>query len=1130
MIRRNYYAPRAETAHVPPRKKVGGLSAIMAIPVPRASGPFTNTYGQLESGPPMEGMAVVEFLMENIVKTIATDTGGGVDSHILFEQRVTPEVYSKCMEEDRCPDASRDPKVLLVIWVLLGPAHAYQLPLTIEDTFNRYAADKKFVIPKDRPCIRTPDDFSRALNWFRQSSARSFMGSGGSIIDDMQTPGNLWWVFAPPDWGNTYARIQRGNYASIEDPAEGGETTLTFHSPYGPNSPHFLFNYGKSPYLFSEGRFRNCYYIGIKAPDELTRSVVLQKLGANVHDVEDDFDPNDYDTDDLITGASDTPAPNQVRDPAYSGHLYDSGFNCTDDISAIARSPYAQFEASRQYPALGNALTFQRYARGDVTNYATFSKYISTTVPLLTQFWKQGGTSIPTVFGEAHFEQQTFERKIARLSPEKARKITGFFLNGSLSDVLFKINNLMVHYLGLSTAQCSITQLIYVGQLMSIFEDVALFHVHLAGVQECGKSYAVMTALKMAPACAHVRADYESALSSTVYDGGQHRRVSYTDEAKELGTNQCELKKTQFEEGVVNVKRLQKDPVTGMFVAAKESVLVAQHSVTTANVCLSGELASRTWECAMPSQTPTARHHSTTRSESAMLAFQCLFLKTAEPKIISSLGLIQVSDHLTKLWAPFQSVREPLLPAIPIRKMKQLTTLAQSYMWIRLTTNYGHIEDDTDRFAAFAMNAFITSIDFSLAYHHFRNVTSSVHRGLIITALCSLARVNIEKTDNAKLIDVTPVLHDGRLVLNGRKWQKQRSRSEFCGFTGMVVSALNTIAPTQSLSPSMVDDYLHKLSIECSDTAIPIFKSDVVQDASVSGCMTLDIVACKPYLLSLEKGMLSMFRRIQHRMSTTDGAVYNTYDEAYFMLSSSIISRILDPKGPAGSFADQIIETELRTFFEANSDSGASKFAFAVALLKARGVIKIADVHCAQYFDEEQASDPTCQKSILTKKYKVKGQQFIGRLCVQNVPIQSGPSGNTLVEEVLADFISVCSNTYHGQTIALSPEFCAGAEPLPTINISPRESEPCMVLNPDYAPDAGTGEDLFGDDNEDSVFSSRTKYIDMNNIEHELQRQHIIDNFPNMTEDAVRDIIRRGSNQKRSHSSEEQDSQRMRYD
>ena len=1115
-----FYAPLLGTADVPARISVDA-SLILHFPLPSSDLPYSSTHGDQSTMVSANLMSGYLFLFEQIIKTLKSTTVPGVRprSKIFFEELVRQDTFEDCKRSGRYPDASRE-KVHTVVWVLLDHEPAHQLQATMEATFTDLQAEdnrrkgKRVQQPISKDNIRSPDDLARALGFLRDTDEAFDYIMSDSVSNLMETEGHLFWYLAPPvaplpAW---VAPLQRNPRVQVRDGGEGIDT-IKWKSPYPDGCTYFLYDFGLKPYCLTPNAdvFLQCYYFGIRPPDDLYRKAIEDSFSL-CQDV--DIDIAEYQSEDLVKGGSPFPAPQQIKDPAYRRAVFDYG-NAAD--MATLRSEIAtpfRVEEVRRYPTICKALQHAVDVRSMVTSIDQAEDFFDHFSLVADRLFGTKSVCIPEMYHNLRTQQSRLNGLFDSMSEARAKCFRSAFIG--ITPYMFenRLDFSWKNCFNLNQAQAAVASLVMVASCMPVLGDCHLVHIQLNGLHQTGKSHAVRAVLETLPEGVVHSQDYASNLAATL--GTQERGVLSQDETESPNsTNDLKVKilKSLTENGFVSSDRVIQNPVTGQYEVQRSMTLGYLFRLETGNFAITDPaLKSRYAEIQMPSTEISAFEPNVDRVNDATYSIRHFYLSsTVVPFSLHAIGTFPITTTVVQVFRSFLKARDPLFPMPGVRDWKKITTIATSQMLIRLNLSFGANRDPKNYAKQIGLNAWLSASDVVTAFSKFTSATNQQYRWTILQALRTMVEITYQKDDNGKIISGSVVKCGGyyRLRQSAGLFSERNGKTLFSRFTQSVGASIAQIAPNARPSDSLIDRTLSELMNETDEQGRPILIR--LADDNNKMSMGLRCSDCCTVLTPVEIAQVKFFRNVQRGMSTrSDGGSRVSFDERWYVLASSLLEKMADPLIDKGAFSDPVISTELEALFSdktifksgaaLNEQSGA-KLAGGLALLQGAGIIGIKNVDIAEYCLE--AREDTVPSEIHKNRFKRLGSHMIGRLCVKishTVPNQ-GDSDDT-IKSILTEFVYLAAPEYKNKMIPLGAPVRASKTTIPSITIPRSGLRESFEIN-DHNHRDETDDDFLSvgrdtSSNRVQFFSGETARIDLGGFENRIQHIHYCRLFPNL--------------------------------
>lgn len=1119
---RRYYAPHLGTAGVVAKQRIEA-SAVLCFPVPKAGIPYACTHGEQATLPRANLLSAYLFVLDAVVKTIRATTtpGAAVRSRILFEQIVNTASFIDCVSQKRYPDASKD-SVQTVIWALLDQETAHQLQATIEAKFTelesedkrRRGSNRRGAIPKtvSMENIRTADHLWHALSVTREGGHMFEYALSNTIPDLMATPGHLFWYLAPPDsFGADVAPLQSNERLVFGGPG-GDDSELTWKSPYPETAPYFLYDFGPRPFCLSPtaDTFATTYFLGTRPDPERYRQAVDESIVLLKQNIECSLDDLiDYDTEDLVRGASDEPGPVQVADPAYRRAIYDEGVEhgCCTGIEAEFSTAYKVAE-TRKYPVFARAIADAVQTRASATDCGMMHGFFEAMVPVVGKLTETPGVAVPPLYAQLRRSQGRLTALLNSMPPSRSKRIRSAFHGLLPYEIASRLDALWKRYLNLGQAQASIASFVFNACCIPILGDLHLVHVQLNGLHATGKSHAVRTVLDMLPEEAVVQQDYASALAATL--SKDERGVLSMDETEQgaaMDPRKVKVLKSLTETGTFSSERTVQDPSTGLYGTQKVQVLAALRRIETGNYAMDDKaMRSRYMEVSMPSITPSTTELNPDRVKLATLTIQYMYMAaTVGPFALNASGLFPITTTVDQVFRAFLAKRDPLFPVPGIRDWKKITTMAVSEMMLRLYSSFGSTKDPLLRSKQYAVNSFVTACDLAQAFSRFSYATNERYRRTILMALRILVDVTLTKVDD--YIGATANVQGGyyRLRASAGLFSEVRGGQKYGRFTQSVSAAVGQVAPHGRPSDALIDRTLAELQNDSDHLGRPVLTKLTDENGKLS--MGLRVSDDCIVLTQAEQIQLKFLRRVQAGMST-DQKAHNSFDEEYYVLSAGLLDQMAEPDGDPEIFSHPVLKAELARLRAEQTRcpafrGGATKeqLVSSIALLRAAGILGIKNVTAADYSQHPIEDDSACVPSILRKGlYKRPGLEMVGRLCVKISHTEPrDDDADDMTASILRDFVSIASPDYQNELVPFAGPLQASLTDIPSITI-PAHCSFTTYPVPDSQYRAPDLHDTFleGSDDEDDgeaktpqFFTGEAPTKDLMHFEDEIRMVHL---------------------------------------
>lgn len=1128
------YAPHLATAEVEAKQCINGACCLCLV-IPRTDIPYTQCFGEQTSKPRVRLLSGILFMMDAIIKTIRDTTVPGTRprSRILFEQLVSSDNYIRCTSEKRYPDASKE-EVQTVIWVILEHEPAHQLQATLEAIFteiqtkdSRKTTTKRVIFdPVSKENIRTPEQLGSALGYIRETDADFEYAMTDSVPQLMEQEGHLLWYLAPPSspLSGSVSPLQRNPKVRMIESDEGNDG-IRWQSPYPEDQPYFLYDFGLKPYCLYPlvDKFAFCYYFGIRPDPDKWRRAVLESF--SLHHQTSDMDINlaDYETEDLVRGVSDFPAPAQVTDPAYKGELCDKSTPVDfQEIMGECQTPF-RVEELKRYSSLAKAVQDMVGDRNRVANANDMNIFFDRCVNISDRFFDEPGNCVPEMYSILRLAQGRLKERILR-GRQSLRKLNAF-IGKTPYEIEKGLDCLWKRHFNLTQAQASVASLIFIGCCLPVLADSHLVHIQLNGIAQTGKSHAVRTVLSVVPEEVVVQQDYASALAATL--GTQERGVISIDEAEDarnMDGTKLKILKSLTENGFVSSERTIQNPITGKYETQKTMCLGYLFRIETGNYTITDPaLRSRFAELTMPSNQIATNEPNPDRITNATEAIQWVYLSsTVFPLSLYAIGSFTITTSIDQVFRSFLSKRDPLFPVPSVRDSKKIVTMAKSQMLMRLNSAFGNTEDSSLRAKQIALNAWVSASDIVTAYAKFSNSTNQSHIRTVLRALRTLIKVDFEKNAQGVIVKGNVVKNNGYYQLQSSAGIYTKNRAGFCLFTRTVCTHIEQINPQGRPSDGLVDRTLDELMTDSDSQGRPILirLSDENNKMSMGLRCSDDCTVLTP----VENAQVRFFRNVQAGFSAringlgTPGA-FNSYDEKYYVMGTNVLDKMTDPDADGTAFSDPILSAEIerlmsdRSAFKAGPNMAEQTpqiLAGGLARLQGAGIIGIKNVVVADYtLEQVEGSVPSV---LIEGRHKSKGSRFAGRLVVRisyTVPNKNDDADDA--SDLLRDFVSLASDAYEGQLIPLSSPLSATKSDVLSITIPQRTSSESFKV-PDHNFSYDDEEDfLFGNDQEEidtpQFFSGATAEVELRDFEEKIQEIHFRRLFPNVPLHVMREMV-----------------------
>ncbi len=1120
---RRYYAPHLGTAGVVAKQRFE-TCVVLCLPIPQPEIPYAFTFGEQSTMSRANLFSAHLFLLDAVVNTIRSTAtpGAQIRSKILFEQFVDSSAFIECVSTKRYPDTTKE-KVQTVVWVLLDQEAAHQLQATLEARFSEMEnEDKRKRANTRRPVhppvsmhnIRTPDQLAHALSVTKEGSPMFDYSLSNTVPELMQTPGHLFWYLAPPDsFGLDIAPLQatrRINFGS----QEGGDGDIVWKSPYPDSAPYFLHDFGPRPFCLvpTADTLASTYFLGTRPDPEKYRrmvdeSIVLLSQNADCS-VEDLID---FETEDLVRGASDDPAPIQVDDPAYRRAIFDEGskVGSCSGIESEFTTAY-KVEETRKYPVVSRAIADSVEIRSKATDRGLMHGFFQAMLPTVAKLTETPGVAVPPLYAKLRRAQSGLALTLKNMSPSRANRIRCAFHGLNPYEIASRLDALWKRYLNLGQAQASIASFLFNACCIPVLGDLHLVHVQLNGLHATGKSHAVRTVLDMLPEEAVVQQDYASALAATL--SKDERGVLSMDETEQSGTadpRKVKVLKSLTETGTFTSERTVQDPSTGLYGTQTVKVLGALRRIETGNYAMDDKaMRSRYMEVSMPSITPSTTEFNPDRVRLGMLTIRNLYMAaTVAPFSMNAMGLFPITTTVDQVFRAFLAKRDPLFPAPGIRDWKKISTMAVSEMMLRLYSSFGSTKDPMLRAKQYAVNSFVTAGDFAQAFSRFSYATNERYRRTVLMALRILIEVKISKDGDQ--IGATANVQGGyyRLRASAGLFSEVRGGQKFGRFTQSVSAAVGQVAPHGRPSDALIDRTLAELQNDSDHLGRPILTKLTDENGRLAMGLRVSDDCC--VLTQSEQLQLKFLRRVQAGMST-DQKAHNSFDEEHYVLSASLLDQMSEPDGDPELFSHPVLKTELARLRDEQARCPGMRgtvtreqLVTSVALLRAAGILGIKNVTTADY--SQQPTEDSVPSILRKGLHKTRGLDMVGRLCVKISHTEPhDDDSDDATASILRDFVSIASPDYRNELVPFAGPLQATTTDIPSITV-PVHCPFTSYRVPDgqyRAPDIhDTFLDVSDDEEEEAAtpqfFTGASPTIDLLGFEEEIRMVHLRRLFKN---------------------------------